>query len=197
MLAPIQTAWRGLAMNTSMRIACAAFAVVCALALSAGAVTTGIPASGLPTAAHYSAALLPETAGIVPWRTLAQIETEQVGLRVVTRFSREILELDQKDVKVQGFIVPLDVGERQKRFLLSAVPPECPFCLPAGPEALVEVQAKTPVRYGVEPIVVSGRFAVLKDEDGGLLYRLTNAEASGPAAPAPAAAPSAAPSSKR
>jgi uncharacterized protein len=174
-------------MNIPIRRACAVFAVALGLSAAVDAVTTGIPAAGLPTAAHYSTAVLPEKAGIVPWRTLAQVETEQVGIRLITRFSPEILELDQKDVKIQGFIVPLDVGDRQKRFMLSAVPPECPFCLPAGPEALVEVQAKTPVRYGVEPIVVSGRFAVLKDEDGGLLYRLTNAEAIGPAMLAPAA----------
>jgi len=156
-----------------------------AFAWRAHAVTTGIPDGGLPSAPHYSAAILPERAGIVAWRTLAQVETEQVGVRIVNKFSREILALDQKEVKLQGFIVPLDIGDRQKRFLLSAVPPECPFCLPAGPDALVEVQAKTPVRYGVEPIVVSGRFAVLQSEEGGLLYRLADAEALGPALAAP------------
>src|SRR5512144_1760694 len=143
-------------------------AVAGALAFEAGAVTTGIPDSGVPSAQHYSTAVLPERAGIVPWRTLAQVETEQVGIRVVTRFSREILALDQKEVKLQGFVVPLDIGDRQKRFLLSAVPADCPFCLPAGPDALGEVQAKAPVRYGGEPIVVSGRFSVLQGEEGGL-----------------------------
>jgi len=94
----------------------------------------------------------------------------------VPEFSREILALDRKDVKVQGFIVPLDMGDRQKRFLITAVPPHCSFCLPAGPDAIVEVVAKTAVRYGFDPIVVSGRFSVLKDDAGGLLYRLTDAE---------------------
>jgi hypothetical protein len=159
---------------------------------TAHAVTTDIPAGGLPSAQHYSTAILPERAGVVPWRTLAQVETEQVGVRVVNKFSREILALDQKDVKLQGFIVPLDIGDRQKRFLLSAVPAECPFCLPAGPDALVEVQAKTPVRYGVEPIVVSGRFSVLQGEEGGLLYRLVDAESLGPAIAAPAGSAAAA-----
>ena len=156
--------------------------------LPARAVSTDVPATGLPTASQYAATLLPETPGVVPWRTLAQVETEQVGLRMVTRFSSEILALDQKDVKLQGFMVPLDVGDRQKRFLLTAVPVDCAFCLPAGPDALVEVEAKTPVRFGIEPIVVSGRFSVLKDDAGGLRYRLTDAEAAGPATPAPAAA---------
>jgi hypothetical protein len=79
-------------------------------------------------------------------------------------------------VKVQGFIIPLDMGDKQKRFLLAAVPPHCSFCLPAGPDSVVEVVAKSAVRYGFEPIVVSGKFAVLKDDAAGLLYRLTDAE---------------------
>ena len=156
-------------------------------ALPARAVSTDVPPAGLPTASQYATTLLPETPGVVPWRTLAQVETEQVGLRMVTRFSNAILALDQKEVKLQGFMVPLDVGDKQSRFLLTAVPVDCAFCLPAGPEALVEVLARTPVRYGIEPIVVSGRFAVLKDDAGGLLYRLTGAEAVGPATPAAAA----------
>jgi uncharacterized protein len=78
-------------------------------------------------------------------------------------------------VKVQGFIIPLDLGERQKRFLLSSVPPHCPFCMPAGPEGIVEVQARSPVKFALEPVVVSGRFSVLKNDDGGLLYRLSDA----------------------
>ena len=170
-----------------MRSALSAAVFVSCAALSAHAVTTDIPAAGLPTASHYAATLLPERAGVVPWRTLSQVEPERVGIRMVTKFSNEILELDQKDVKLQGFIVPLGVGDKQTRFLISAVPPECPFCLPAGPEALVEVVARTPIRYGAEPIVVSGRFSVLKDDEGGLLYRLTDAEAVAAAKPAPAA----------
>ena len=90
-------------------------------------------------------------------------------------------------VKVQGFIIPLDMGDRQTRFLLSAVPPHCAFCMPAGPDAIVEVIAKTPVKYGFEPIVVSGRFSVLRNDATGVLYRLTDAEYSGVAMPAPKA----------
>jgi hypothetical protein len=47
--------------------------------------------------------------------------------------------------------------------------------MPAGPDAVIEVHAKTPVRYTFDPIVLSGRFAVLKDDPSGLLYRLADA----------------------
>jgi len=51
---------------------------------------------------------------------------------------------------------------------------------------ILGLDKKTPVKYGFEPIVVSGRFAVLKDDPTGVLYRLTDAEAVGSAMPEPA-----------
>jgi hypothetical protein len=150
-----------------------ALAVATALLSQAQAFTNDI--AGLPSASEFSAQILPERAGVVSWRTLAQVSPVKQGNKVVPEFSKEILALDKKDTKVQGFMIPLDVGDKQKRFLLTAVPTHCSFCLPAGPDALVEVVAKTPVRYTFEPIVVTGRFTVLKDDSAGLLYRLTDA----------------------
>jgi hypothetical protein len=161
-------------------VAAAAIAVVAGTVLFAApptqALSTDIPPSGLPTAAMYSATLLPEMEGVVSWKTLAQVEPVKQGNKMVPQFSKEILGLDAKPVRVQGFILPLDLGDQQHHFLLSAVPPHCPFCLPAGPDAIVEVMAKKRVEYGFEPIVMSGRFAVLKNDPAGVLYRLTDAE---------------------
>jgi len=144
-------------------------------AAPAAALTTDIPAAGLPLATDYSATLLPEKTGVLSWRTLGQVEAVNRGGKMVPGFSKDIQSLDRKDVKVQGFIIPLDMGDKQKHFLLSAVPPHCSFCLPAGPDAIVEIVAKTGIAYGFEPIVVTGKFAVVKDDPAGVLYRLTDA----------------------
>jgi len=146
-------------------------------AAHATAFDSSVPVTGLPSAADYSSRILPEMQGVIPWRTLAQVEPVKQGDKWVPQFSPEILGLNRKDVRLYGFIIPLDLGDGQKHFLLSAVPPHCPFCLPAGPDALVEVRAKKPLSYGFEPIVVAGRFAVLKDDPAGVLYRLNDAEA--------------------
>jgi hypothetical protein len=162
------------------------FALIAVAAASpVAAVMPSVPQAGLPSAVDYGATLLPERAGVVSWRTLAQVTPVKQGDRMVPEFSKDIQTLDQREVKVQGFIIPLDMGDRQKRFLLSAVPPHCPFCMPAGPDAIVEVIAKTPVKYSLEPIVVSGKFALVKDDATGVLYRLTDAEFSGAAIPTP------------
>lgn len=157
----------------SKRIAIVA-AAMC-FAGSAGALNTAITDGGLPSAGDFSSELLPERAGVVSWRTLAQVQPVKQGDRMVTQFSADIMSLDRKEVKVQGFMIPLDMGDKQKRFLISAVPPHCQFCLPAGPDAVIEVEAKTPVNYTFDPIVIAGKFAVLKSEQTGILYRLTDA----------------------
>ena len=167
---------------TADRILVLAVAALCAL--PALALNTGVPGSGLPTATDYSSAILPERPGVVSWKTLAQVEPVKQGGKMVAEFAKDVLALDRKDVKVQGFMIPLDIGDKQKRFLVSAVPPHCSFCLPAGPEAVVEVVAKTPVAYTFDPIVLSGRFAVVKEDPTGVLYRLADAVRVDAAAPA-------------
>ena len=46
-----------------------------------------------------------------------------------------------------------------------------------GAEQMVEVVAKNPVKYGFDPIILSGKLAVLTDDPMGLYYRLTDAVA--------------------
>ena len=173
----------------SLTIAIVSGVAFAAVALSAPAVLPSVPQAGLPSASDYGATLLPERAGVVSWRTLAQVTPVAQNGRMVPEFSKDIITLDKRDVKVQGFMIPLDMGDKQKRFLLSAVPPHCAFCMPAGPDAVVEVIAKTAVKYGFEPIVVSGRFAVIADDANGILYRLTDAVFTGVAVPGPALEP--------
>jgi hypothetical protein len=112
----------------------------------------------------------------VPWTVLQQAKTVQKpDKKFGPEFTRDIKALDRKDVKLFGFMMPLDQARKQKRFLLAAYPPHCAFCLPSGPESLVEVVADTPVEFTLEPIVVSGRLAVLENDI--VYYRLTNAAA--------------------
>jgi uncharacterized protein len=120
---------------------------------------------------------LPELKGVVSWKTLEKVTPVKQKDRFVPQFAKDIEALDKKEVKLQGFMMPLDTGEKQKRFLLTSLPPSCAFCMPGGPDQLVEVQAKNPVKYGFDPIIVTGKFVVLKDDPMGLYYRLTDAVA--------------------
>lgn len=117
---------------------------------------------------------LPERKDVVSWRLLAQVEVVKVKDRFQPQFSSGVAALDAKEVKLQGFMMPLEMGDKQSHFILSAMPQTCSFCLPGGPESLVEVKMKKPLAYGFEPIVVTGKLAVLKDDPTGVFYRLTD-----------------------
>jgi hypothetical protein len=118
---------------------------------------------------------LPERKDVVPWKTFAQVDLVKVKDRYVPQFSQAVASLDQKEVKVQGFMMPLQVGDKQTHFVLAAMPVTCSFCMPGGPESLVEVKSKQPLKYTFEPVIVSGKLSVLKDDPTGVFYRITDA----------------------
>lgn len=120
---------------------------------------------------------LQERADVLPWSVLTAVKTKVEKNRVLPVFPANIQALNHKSQRVQGFMMPLDPGEKQTHFLLSSVPLTCSFCLPGGPESMVEVKTKTPVKYSLEVVVVEGQFAVLKDDPYGLFYRITDAVA--------------------
>lgn len=120
---------------------------------------------------------LQDRADVLPWSVLTAVNTRTVKNRILPVFPANILALDKKTQRVQGFMMPLEPGERQKHFLISSVPLTCSFCLPGGPESMIEVKTKTPVKYTLEPVVVEGPFAVLHDDPYGLYYRMTDAVA--------------------
>jgi hypothetical protein len=128
-----------------------------------------------PAAGQAAPAPLAERKDVVSWRLLAQVELVKVKDRFQPQFSAGVAALDAKEVKLQGFMMPLQMGEKQSHFVLSATPQECAFCIPGGPESMVEVKAKQPIAYGMAPVVLSGRLAVLKDDPAGVFYRLTDA----------------------
>jgi hypothetical protein len=119
---------------------------------------------------------LPERKDVLSWKLLAQVELVKQKDRYVPQFSSGVSALDKKDVKVQGFMMPLEMGDKQSHFVLAAMPTTCAFCLPGGPESMVEVQMKTPVKYTFDAVVVTGRLAVLKDDPSGIFYRIVDAE---------------------
>jgi hypothetical protein len=59
---------------------------------------------------------LPELKGVVPWKVLGQVTTAQAGGRPVPEFSPEIRKLDQQDVRLQGYMLPIVAGETHDHF---------------------------------------------------------------------------------
>ena len=120
---------------------------------------------------------LPQRGDVLPWSLLTDVKTKSVKNRLLPSYPATVQALNDKPQRIQGFMMPLEPGERQRHFLLSSVPMSCSFCVPGGPESMVEVKTRTPVKYSLEPVVVEGKFAVLADDPYGLYYRITDAVA--------------------
>jgi uncharacterized protein len=135
----------------------------------AGATGAGVHGANSPFAP------LPQRADVVAWSVLTDVKTRVEKNRVYPVFPAPVLALKDKPQRIQGFMMPLEPGERQKHFLISSVPLTCSFCTPGGPESMVEIKTKTPVKYTMEPVVVEGRLAVMTDDPYGLYYRMVDA----------------------
>ncbi len=147
-----------------------------------GSAQSASPIAGVPPGAGAGVhspnspfAPLQERSDVLAWSVLTDVKTKVEKNRLLPVFSAPVLALNQKSQRVQGFMMPLEPGEKQKHFLISSVPLTCSFCVPGGPESMVEVKTKTPVKYTLEPVVVEGQFAVLKDDPYGLYYRIVDA----------------------
>jgi uncharacterized protein len=166
----------------------AAAASAPAVAATAAAPAAATPSAGAPSALGVPAgqgagvhspdspfAPLQERADVVPWAVLTSIKTKTEKNKITPVYSMDQMALNQKSQRIQGFMMPLEPGEKQRHFLLTSVPMSCGFCVPGGPESMVEVRTKTPIKYTLDPVVVEGKFAVLSDDPYGLYYRITEA----------------------
>ena len=118
---------------------------------------------------------LPQRSDVVPWSVLADLTRKTTKNGIVPVFNDAQKGMDKTTQRIQGFMMPLDAKATQTHFLLTSVPLTCSFCIPGGPESMVEVKAKTPVRYSLEPVVVEGKFTVLPNDQYGLYYRVVDA----------------------
>lgn len=138
----------------------------------------GAPGAGSGAGYHSPdspIAPLPQRDDVVAWSVLTDLQRKATkdGLKPV--FNAQQQGMDKTVQRLQGFMMPLNAKATQTHFLLTSVPLTCSFCIPGGPESMVEVKAKTPVRYSLEPVVVEGRFTLLHNDQYGLYYRLVEA----------------------
>lgn len=118
---------------------------------------------------------LSQRSDVVAWSVLTDVTTRLERRRIVPVYPATVTALNQKTLRLQGFMMPLEAGTQQRHFLLASVPLTCAFCTPGGPESMVEVRTRSPVAYTQGAVVVEGRFHVLNSDPTGLYYRITEA----------------------
>lgn len=87
-------------------------------------------------------------------------------------------QLNNTEVKVSGYIIPLTGKIEQSHFMFSRYPQNmCFFCGLAGPESAMQVFTKDEkkLKFTPEKISLTGTLQINQDEASGLIYTLRNA----------------------
>lgn len=158
-------------------IAGAAGLTAAALAMPALAIQQGAKAPAPPTIEDvWQPAATPP--GGTPWSLLESTReiqrTERGVIYSRPQFPAAVQALNGKRVRVAGWMMPLQQGERQTHFVLLAYPPGCPFHLHAGPTQFVEVKAPQGVPFSYDSVVIEGTLELLGQDESGIFYRISD-----------------------
>ncbi len=117
------------------------------------------------------------------WKTLSKITfkkqfDELMGFKVdVPVFSKEIKELEGKEIYVKGYIIPVEGYKSHNEFIFSAFPYNmCFFCGGAGPETVMEVITIDPLEYTAESVKLKGKLQLNNEDINQLMYKLVDAQ---------------------
>jgi len=115
----------------------------------------------------------------VGWRLLGATEEriEVIDGFSHTRpiFSAAVEALDGETVRMRGYMYPVEQQSRQREFLFTALPPTCPYCLPAGAGYIVEAHAPGGVDFTWDAILLEGRLELQHEHPYGLFFLLRDA----------------------
>ena len=116
------------------------------------------------------------------WKTLSKITykkeyDEFLGFKIDKPvFADQVKALEDKEVEVKGYIIPVEGYKSHTEFIFSAYPYNmCFFCGGAGPETVMEVESAEPVEYTAEPIILKGKLKLNADDINRLMYLLVDA----------------------
>ena len=121
--------------------------------------------------------------GSKTWKTLSKITyrkqfDELMGFKIdVPVFSEDVKALEGKEIVVKGYIIPTGGYKSHKEFVFSAFPYNmCFFCGGAGPETVMEVEAKKPIKFTAEAVSIRGVLELNDDDINRLIYILKEVE---------------------
>jgi hypothetical protein len=130
--------------------------------------------------AFLSTAVIAQTSPSV-WRDLSdvtyKIGQDEFGELYIPVFSDKIKKLEGKVVEADGYIIPFEGMFKPEHIILSSLPlAECFFCGSGGPETVMEVMMKNPIKYTSKRVKVKGTLTLNDKDPEKLMYILTNAQ---------------------
>jgi hypothetical protein len=92
------------------------------------------------------------------WDIIGTVKTKYVkdGGTTVS-FSDAIKKFDNRPFRLEGYMIPIRVGQKQTRFMLASLPiNQCFYCGQNGVPMMVLVEMAEPIPFSKEPIAVKG-----------------------------------------
>jgi hypothetical protein len=120
---------------------------------------------------------LPACAQEGVWKALMSVKSEQRRDAHVPKFDAKQRAYDGKQVTISGYMYAYEEAPAHKFFMLSFYPVSmCYFCGGAGPESVIEVTLKRPMKFTSRQITLKGTLKLNDSDPERLFYFLQNAE---------------------
>lgn len=134
------------------------------------------PAFSQPPEERQAQNALPMASGMV-WNTLlgAKISYSSKAPHITAKLTPEIRAMNGRTVTVDGFMLPMEDGEKPRHFLLSKRTPTCPFCPPGEPNEVIEVFSSKGVPYDDTMLTMQGKFKLINNTENGVFFVIKDA----------------------
>jgi len=114
------------------------------------------------------------------WRDLSnvtyKIGEDDFGELYLPVFGDKIKKLEGKTITADGYIIPFEGMFKPEHIILSSLPlAECFFCGSGGPETVMEVMLKNPIKYTSKRVQVKGTLVLNSKDPEKLMYILKDA----------------------
>jgi hypothetical protein len=115
------------------------------------------------------------------WKDLSEVTykigQDEFGELYIPVFGPKIKSLEGKVVEADGYIIPFEGMFKPEHIILSSLPlAECFFCGSGGPETVMEVMLKSPIKYTSKRVRVRGKLTLNDKDPEKLMYILKEAE---------------------
>ncbi len=111
------------------------------------------------------------------WLTLFKVKYGNWQVNFQPQYTPQIKALDGKKITIKGFLIPLQEQKKHSYFLLSAYPfDQCFYCGKAGPETVIEVTVKKPIKTTDKMIRIVGTLQLNYQNPEHLFYIIDDGE---------------------
>lgn len=115
------------------------------------------------------------------WKDLTnvtyKISEDDFGELYLPEFGDKIKKMEGKVITADGYIIPFEGMFKPEHIILSSLPlAECFFCGSGGPETVMEVMLKNPIKYTSKRVKVKGTLVLNSKDPEKLMYILKDAE---------------------